>query len=157
VKIEGSGFTVDIRSGLNPEQLADVAHALCKIAVDPYPPRPRDELRRVAIRAALHQFPGSPYRRARSLEDRYEAYLSSGWLRECDLESLPHPRTTARFCLHRLARLNEGRLAVLAHDLLHREFSTGMNCVLQLSRLEVAKPPGAQDACHKKWRLRHRR
>jgi hypothetical protein len=64
--------------------------------------------RAVAVRQAMNLYQGPPSRRAKELADRYRSYLASGWLRERDLESLPHPRTTERFCLHRLARRNEG-------------------------------------------------
>jgi hypothetical protein len=66
------------------------------------------ERRRVAVRTAMSLYEGSPSRRAKILERQYRAYLASAWRLERDLESLPHPRSTERVLLHRLARLNEG-------------------------------------------------
>ena len=103
MKIEEPFFTLKIRPGLLPEQWKLVASALIRIAIDP--PRSQAELRRVAVRTALAQYSGSRYARAKALEGEYRRYLSSGWPRECGLETLPDPRTSKHVCLHRLARL----------------------------------------------------
>jgi hypothetical protein len=106
VKIEEPFFTLKIRPGLSPEQRMEVNSALCRIAIDP--PRSDAERKRIAIRAAMNLYEGSPFSRANQLADRYRAYLASGWNRERDLESLPDPRSAERTLLHRLARLNDG-------------------------------------------------
>jgi hypothetical protein len=108
MKIEGSGFTLDIRPGLDPEQLANVARALCRIVIDP--PRSKKQLQRVAIRTALMNLcEGSDSGRAKQLADRYRSYLAGAWPREREMEALPEPRSTERLLLHRLARIHEGR------------------------------------------------
>jgi hypothetical protein len=106
LKIEGPKFSFSLASNASVEERAEAAHVICRILVDP--PRPHDELRRVAIRTALAQYQGAPSARAKQLARNYATYLSNGWLRECGLETLPDPRSTGRTLLHRLARLNEG-------------------------------------------------
>jgi hypothetical protein len=105
--IEGPRFRWWFAPNISEEEWAEMAHAVCKIIVCGRPQSPRHR-RAVAVRQAMNLYQGPPSRRAKELADRYRSYLASGWLRERDLESLPHPRTTERFCLHRLARLNEG-------------------------------------------------
>jgi hypothetical protein len=103
IEIEAPYFSLKIRAGLTAEQWQEVASGLCRIAMDP--PRPKGELRRVAVRTAMAQYSGAPSARAKVLERRLRAYLASGWLRERDLETLPEPRSAERVLLHRLATL----------------------------------------------------
>jgi hypothetical protein len=106
MNIEGPRFRFWCDPRASVEERAEAAHAICRFLIDP--PRSRDELRRVAVRTALAQYEGSPYSRARELERRYQSYLLTGWRRECGLKELPEPRSVERFCLHRIAKLNEG-------------------------------------------------
>ena len=107
VEVEGPLFHLRIKPGLSAEQRGEIAHEICRFLVDP--PRLQDELRRVVVRTAMAQYEGSRTARAKELADRYKSYLASGWLRERGLETLPEPRSVERVCLHRLARLNNGR------------------------------------------------
>jgi hypothetical protein len=108
VEVESPLFHLRIKPGLTAEERAEVAHAICRFLIDP--PRPVEELRRVAVRAALNQYEGSPSGRAKQLAGRYQTYIaSSGWRLERDLESLPDGRSTKRKLLHRIARLNGGK------------------------------------------------
>jgi hypothetical protein len=106
MKVEEPLFRLWIKPGLSAEERGEAAHAICRILVDP--PQPPRHRRAVAVRQALNLYQGALSHRAKELEREYRRYLASGWPGERDLESLPHPRTTERFCLHRLARLNEG-------------------------------------------------
>jgi hypothetical protein len=87
MKIETPYFSLKLRPGLTAEQRGEVAHAICRILIDP--PRPQTELRRVAVRTAMAQYEGSKSRRAKELERHYANYLASGWRIERDLEN-PH-------------------------------------------------------------------
>jgi hypothetical protein len=104
MKIEDPFFHLWIKPDISVEERAEAAHAICRHLIDP--PQSPKHRRAVAVRQAMNLFQGAPSRRAKELADRYRAYLASGWLRERDLESLPHPRTTERACLHRIARLS---------------------------------------------------
>lgn len=106
MKIDGPRFRLWIDPRITVEERAEAAHALFRILVDP--PRPQAELRAVAIRAALNLYGGSPSARAKLLAKNYATYLSNGWPRERDLESLPDPREPTRVLLHRIARCNDG-------------------------------------------------
>jgi hypothetical protein len=107
MKIETPYFSLKLRPGLTAEQRGEVAHAICRILVDP--PRSNAELRRVAVRTAMAQYHGAPTRRAKELEAKFRNYLASGWRLERDLETLPEPRSVGRALLHRLARITGGR------------------------------------------------
>ena len=85
--IEEPFFTLKIRPGLSPEQWADVAHALCKIAICP-PPRPQAERRRVAVLSMMNLLSGSRSARAKQLAANYAKYLAGAWPREQALEEL---------------------------------------------------------------------
>jgi hypothetical protein len=106
--IEGAFFTLKIRRDLSLEQWADVAHALCRIAIEPYAPRQQAELRRTAILALLARYQGSATARAKLLDHNYASYLANGWPREQALEALPEPRSPERMLLHRIAKLSGG-------------------------------------------------
>lgn len=106
MKVEQALFTLRIRPGLSAEQWNEVASAICRILIDP-PQSPRHR-REVAVRQALNLYSGARSNRAKQLASRYRSYLASGWLRECDLETLPQPRSVERALLHRLARCNGG-------------------------------------------------
>jgi hypothetical protein len=102
-------FTLNIRDGLKPEQWADVAHALCKIATCPQPRTPAD-LRRVTVRTLLSRYQGPISRRAIELEGKYLTYLDGAdWRREQHLEKLPKRRGVEHVLLHRFAIANGGR------------------------------------------------
>jgi hypothetical protein len=108
MQIEMPFFTLRVRPGLSPEQWANVAHALCRIAICP-PPQTPQHRRAVAVRQCLALYSGARSNRARTLERRFSLYLSGDWRRERNLVELPEPRTVEKVCLHRLARLNDGR------------------------------------------------
>jgi hypothetical protein len=120
MNIEGPKFRFWCDPRASVEERAEAAHAICRFLIDP--PRPVAELRRVAVRTALAQYQGAPSRRCKRLEREYRSYLAGAWLRERDLESLPHPRTTEKVCLHRLARVNRG------HSLGWRQLFDIANC-----------------------------
>jgi hypothetical protein len=110
VKIEGSGFTLDIRPGLSQEQWDGMRAALCRVAVEPYPPRTPDDLRAVTIRTLLSRYKGPISRRAIELEGKYLTYLcGADWRSEQDLEKLPRRRGVEHVLLHRFGRCNGGR------------------------------------------------
>jgi hypothetical protein len=85
-----------------------MAHEICKIILCGRPQSPQHR-RAVAVRQAMNLYQGAPSRRAKQLADRYRSYLAGAWLRERNLVELPEPRSVEKVCLHRLARLNDGR------------------------------------------------
>jgi hypothetical protein len=93
---------------ISEAEWAEMSHAVCKIIVCGRPQSPQHR-RAVAVRTALNLYGGPLSLRATELERKYLTYLGGGWLRERDIEALPEPRSVERVCLHRLARLNEGR------------------------------------------------
>jgi hypothetical protein len=107
MKVDEPLFRLWIKPGISVEERAEVAHAICRFLVDP--PRPVAERRRVAVRQALNLYSGARSSRAKELERKLKAYLAGGWRLERDLGTLPEPRSVERVCLHRLARLNNGR------------------------------------------------
>jgi hypothetical protein len=136
VKLEEPSFRLWIKPGLSAEEWAEAAHAIARILVDP--PRPVAERRRVAVRTALAQYEGPVSRRAKQLADRYRSYLAGAWLRERDLENLPHPRSTQHLLLHRIARCNGGRCTTAASSTSRRLFH-GIEPLCNFSRLMLHK------------------
>ena len=107
MKIEGPKFRFWTAPDMSEAEWLEMGSALCRILVAG-PPEPPGHRRAVAVRQALAQYQGAPTCRAKELERKYKAYLAAGWLRERDMESLPHPRSAERVILHRIARLNDG-------------------------------------------------
>jgi hypothetical protein len=105
MKIEGPGFVLDIRDGLKPAQWDALRSALCRVAVEPDPPRTQAERKRVVVRTAMAQYQGAVSRKAKQLEAAYRGYLRGGWRRERDLAELPEPHSVERLLLWRMAKL----------------------------------------------------
>jgi excisionase family DNA binding protein len=107
MKIEGRRWHFSAVDDLTAEEKGDVVHEISLAMISP--PRPLAERKRVAIRQALALFEGSRSGRARLLEGAWKSYISNGWKRESDMESLAYPRSIERALLHRITRLNGGR------------------------------------------------
>ena len=112
--LETPSCRVWIDPDLPPEKRSESISAILRYCLDP--PRPQAERRRIAVRQALG--PLGPYRchaaisrRAGELARRYGEYLGNGWKRErMILANLPEPISIERMLLHRIARLNNGRV-----------------------------------------------
>jgi hypothetical protein len=107
MKIEGRRWHFSAVDDLTVGERGAAVHEISLAMISP--PRPLAERKRVAIRQALALFEGSRSGRARLLEGAWQSYISNGWKRESDMESLAYPRSTERALLHRITRLNGGR------------------------------------------------
>jgi hypothetical protein len=75
------------------------------------PRKARLDSRDDEIRRTLAQFYSArpPSAAAKDFAREFDQYLSTGWLREMDLERLPLDASAKRSAFHRIARLSEGR------------------------------------------------
>jgi hypothetical protein len=106
--VEGPRFRLWFAPDISPNEFNEAAGAICRVLVAGPPEKPGHR-RAVAVRQCLALYNGAQSARAKILERKLKNYLSSGWLRERDMESLPHPRSPEKVLLHRLARVNDGK------------------------------------------------
>ncbi len=109
IELSGPDFKFEMRAGLPLARRGEIQSIIFRaVLIDSQ--KTSFEKRDTAIRQAAACFPGSPSGRAKALARDYAAYLATAWLRNNTLERPPEPCSAKRFCLHRVARLTNGRL-----------------------------------------------